>query len=73
MHKIIQLIYKFLYNKNFPSSMKVHVHWMNLMKNQMKQTFQNFEGKGCMVEDSFLKPFDKTLCSMGSKCLTLNS
>jgi hypothetical protein len=23
--------------------MKVHVHWMNLMKNQIIQNFQNFE------------------------------
>ncbi len=24
-------------------SMKVHVHWMNLMKNQIKQKFQDLE------------------------------
>jgi hypothetical protein len=38
--------------------MKVHVHWMNLMKNQIKQ---KFEGKGCKVEDSFCKPFDEKI------------
>jgi hypothetical protein len=43
MHKTIQLISKSLYNKNMPLSMKVHVHWMNLMKNQIKQKFQSFE------------------------------
>ncbi len=32
MHKVIQLILNFLYNKNMPPSMKVHIHWMNLMK-----------------------------------------
>ncbi len=26
-----------------PPSMKVHVHWMNLMKNQIIQKFQSFE------------------------------
>jgi hypothetical protein len=26
-------------------SMKVHVHWMNLMKNQIIQKFQSFEIK----------------------------
>jgi hypothetical protein len=35
MHKIIQLISKFLYNKNMSPSMKVHVRWVNLMKNQI--------------------------------------
>jgi len=43
MHKVIQMISNFLYNKNMPPSMKVHVHWMNLMKNQIKQKFQNLE------------------------------
>ncbi len=26
-----------------PLSMKIHVHWMNLMKNQIIQNFQSFE------------------------------
>ncbi len=43
MHKIIQLISIFLENKNMFPFMKVHVHWMNLMKNQIIQNFQNFE------------------------------
>ncbi len=43
MHKIIELISNFLYNKNMPPSMKVHVHWMTLMKNQIRQKFQSFE------------------------------
>jgi hypothetical protein len=42
MHKLIQLISNFLYNKNMPPPVKVRVHWMNLMKNQIKQKFQNF-------------------------------
>ncbi len=43
MHKVIQLISKNLYNKNMPPFMKVHVHWMNFMKNQIIQKFQNLE------------------------------
>ncbi len=31
----------------------------------------NFEGKVCKEKDSFFWPFDKKLCSMGSKCLAL--
>jgi hypothetical protein len=42
-HKIIQLFSNFLYNKNMPPSLKVHVHWMNLMKNQIIQKIQSFE------------------------------
>jgi hypothetical protein len=42
-HKIMQLISKNLYNKNMPPSMKIHVHWMNLMKNQIIPKFQSFE------------------------------
>ncbi len=41
MHKVIQLISNFLYNKNMPLSMKVYVDYMNLMKNQNIQKFQN--------------------------------
>jgi hypothetical protein len=37
------LISIFLYNKNMPPFMKVHVHWMNLMKNQIIQKFQSLE------------------------------
>jgi hypothetical protein len=43
MHKTVQLISNFLYNKNMPLPMKVHVHRMNLMKNQIIQKFQSFE------------------------------
>jgi hypothetical protein len=43
MPKLIQLISIFLYNKNMPTSMKVHVHWMNFMKNQIIQNFQSLE------------------------------
>ncbi len=43
MQKVIQLISNFFYNKNIPPSMKVHVHWMNLMKNQIVQKFQSFK------------------------------
>ncbi len=54
-------------------SMKVHVHWMNFMKNQIKQKFQDLEGKGYKAKDSFFKPFDKKNCSMSLKCLTLDT
>jgi hypothetical protein len=43
MHKIIQLISNFWYNKNMPPSMKVHVHWMNLIKNNYFIFFKNGE------------------------------
>jgi hypothetical protein len=53
MHNVIRLISKFLYNKNMPPSMKVHVQWMNLMKNRIIQKCQNLrilkkglQGKG---------------------------
>jgi len=41
MHTIIQLISNFMYNKNLSHFMKIHVHWMNLMKNQIIQKFQS--------------------------------
>jgi hypothetical protein len=43
MRKIIQLIPNFFYNKNMLPSLKVHIHWMNLMKNQIIQEFQSLE------------------------------
>ncbi len=43
MHKIIQLISNFLYNRIMSPFMKVHVHWMNLMNNQIIQNFHSFE------------------------------
>jgi hypothetical protein len=43
MHKVIHFISNFLYNKNMTPSMKVHVHWMNLMKNRIKQEFQSLK------------------------------
>ncbi len=43
MHKVIQLISIFLYNKNMYLFITVHVHWMNLMKNQIIQKFQSLE------------------------------
>ncbi len=42
-HKIIEFISNFLNKENMPPFMKVHVHWMNLMKNQIIQKFQSFE------------------------------
>jgi len=43
MHKVIQLSSNFLYNKKMPPSIKVNVRWMNLMRNQIVQKFQNLE------------------------------
>jgi hypothetical protein len=48
-------------------SMKVHVRWMNLMKNQIKQKFKDLEGKGYKAKDSFFKPFDKKKMFNGLK------
>jgi hypothetical protein len=55
MYKVIKLISKKLYNKNVPSFMKAHVHWMNNEKpNQTKNSKSlNFAGKGCKAKDSF--------------------
>jgi hypothetical protein len=56
-------------------SMKIHVHWMNLMKNQIIQNFQNLELLKARVtrQMTHLKNhLIKKLCSMGSKCLALN-
>jgi len=55
-----------------PPSMKVHVHWMNLMKNQIIQKFQNLEilkERAARQRVHFLNHLIKKLCSMGSKCL----
>jgi hypothetical protein len=57
-----------------PSFMKVHVHWMSLIKNQIIQKFQSFESlnvRDAKQKDSFFKPFDKK-CLMSSKCLALD-
>jgi hypothetical protein len=43
MHKIIQLISKKLYNKNMPLSMKIPIHWMNLMKKKIIKKIQSLE------------------------------
>jgi hypothetical protein len=54
--------------------MKIHVHWMNLMKNQIIHNFKglNFFKKGLQDKGLNFKPFNKKICSMGSKCLALN-
>jgi hypothetical protein len=60
-----------------PPSMKLHVHWMNLMKNQMKENFQ-FQNLEILKERAtrerthFLNHLIKKICSMGSKCLALD-
>jgi sulfur relay (sulfurtransferase) DsrC/TusE family protein len=43
MHKIIQLISNFFNHKNISPSIKVHAHWMNLVKTQIIQKVQSFE------------------------------
>ncbi len=55
MHKVIQLISNFLYNRNMPPFMKVHVHWMELDEKPSHTKFQsleNFGGEGCKAKDS---------------------
>jgi len=71
MHKVIQLILDFLYNKNMALSMKIHVHYVNLMKKEIRQKFQSFETlkeKAYRKMIHFLNHLTKKLCSMGSKC-----
>jgi hypothetical protein len=56
--------------------MKVHVHWMNLMKNQIIQKFQSLKilkEMATMRRTHFLDHLIKNLCSMGSKCLALDA
>ncbi len=58
-----------------PPFMKVHVHWMNLMKNQIIQNFQSFENLkewAARQRTYLLNHLIKQLCSMGSKCLALD-
>jgi hypothetical protein len=55
--------------------MKVHVHWMNLMKNQIIQKFQSLEilkEKARRQRVHFLNHLIKKN-SMGSKCLALDA
>jgi hypothetical protein len=55
-----------------PPSMKVHVHWMNLMKNQIIQKFQSFEilkERDGRQKTHLKNHLIKKLCSLGSKCL----
>jgi hypothetical protein len=64
MYKVIQLISIFLYSKKHAPSMKVHVHWMNLMKNQIIQKFQSLEilkKRATKKKTQYLKPFDKKI------------
>ncbi len=76
MYKVIQSISNFLYNKNMPPSMKVHVHWINLMKNQIKLKVQSLEilkERVTRKRTHFLNHLIKTLCSIGSKCVALDA
>jgi len=53
--------------------MKIHVHWVTLMKNQIIHKFQNLEIKKKTLQGKtfiFLMIWQKK-CSMGSKCLAL--
>jgi hypothetical protein len=75
MHIVIRLISNFLYNKNMPPSTKIHVHWMNLMKNQIKQKFQSLKilkERVARQRTQFLNNFIKKSCLMSSKCLALD-
>ncbi len=59
-----------------PPFMKVYVHWMNLMKNQIIQKFQNLEilKERIVRQMTHLKFYlIKKSCSMGSKCLALDA
>jgi hypothetical protein len=57
-----------------PLSMKLHVHWMNLMKNQVSQKFQSLEvleEKVTRQRTHFINHLIEKNCSMGLKCLVL--
>ncbi len=74
MHKVIQLISNFFYKKNMPPSMKVHVHYMNLMKNQIiqkSQSLQIFKEKVTREFFFFEKPFEFFFMFNGFKMSSL--
>jgi hypothetical protein len=59
-----------------PPSMKLHVRWMNLMKNQIIQNLQGLEilkEKATRQMTHFCNHLAKQLCTMGSKHLTLGA
>jgi hypothetical protein len=59
-----------------PLSMKAHVHWMNLMKNQIIQKYQSLEilkERATRQRTHCFNHLTKKLYSMGSKCLALNA
>ncbi len=58
-----------------PPSMKIHVHWMNLMKNQIIQKNLNLEvlkERVARRRVHFFNHLIEKMCSMGSKCLALD-
>jgi hypothetical protein len=55
-----------------PPSMKVHVHWMNLMKNQIIQKIKSLHEKVTKQRTHLKNYLIKKLCWMGSKILALN-
>jgi hypothetical protein len=64
-----------VYNKNVPPFIKIHVHWMNLMKNQIIQknlSFENLNKRATMQRIHLKNHLIKKLCLVGSKCLALN-
>jgi hypothetical protein len=55
-----------------PSTIQVHVYYMNLMKNQILQNFQSREilkERATRQRIHFFNHLTKILCSMDSKCL----
>jgi len=59
-----------------PPSIKVHVHWMNLMKKKIIQKFQSLEilkERVARQRIHLKNHLIKNLCSMGSKCLALDA
>jgi len=56
--------------------MKVHVHWINMMKNQIIQKFQSLEilnERAARQKTYFKNHLIKKLCSMGSKGLAVDA
>jgi hypothetical protein len=57
-----------------PPSMKVHVHYTNLMKNQIIKKFQDYEiltERVVRQRTHFKNHLTKTIMLNGSKCLAL--
>jgi hypothetical protein len=73
MHKIIQLISNFLYNKTFPILWKyMFIGWIG-WKTKSNKNFKILKERATRQMTHLKNHLIKKLRSMGSKCLALNA